>query len=346
MYTCTGHREWLGQVGGSECANSRLGPDGGRGGPDGGAGRGEKPIRETRARPGRTSPSCRSSPASTRPRAWPRGPPGTGPRCATRRRSSRPRPRPNRPPTGQEARRHRRGQLPAAGHARGHDPALSDPDPGDARRGDHHPGSLHAGAPRPHRRARPCGRSGPDLQRRFHRPLGRRHPRGRHHGPGAPGGFAGGCDPQQKRTHRRAVSSVGPHMLEVQTTIEDPGVLAKPWESNARYLRHPSTVSRNTSASRTTAIHSRTARPASTSSSRRRHEQDPDQRGKRAFAGGSGFGSGPGPPLLRHVRLPGVEDGDRDGRAVRLDQPAHLHLAAGPRPARPTAPRSATASKA
>ena len=30
-----------------------------------------------------------------------------------------------------------------------------------------------------------------------------------------------------------------PNMLEVKTTIEDPGVLAKPWETNARYLRHP-----------------------------------------------------------------------------------------------------------
>ena len=30
-----------------------------------------------------------------------------------------------------------------------------------------------------------------------------------------------------------------PNMLEVKTTIEDPGVLAKPWETTGRYLRHP-----------------------------------------------------------------------------------------------------------
>jgi hypothetical protein len=30
-----------------------------------------------------------------------------------------------------------------------------------------------------------------------------------------------------------------PNMLEVKTRIEDPGVLAKPWETTARYARHP-----------------------------------------------------------------------------------------------------------
>jgi len=32
---------------------------------------------------------------------------------------------------------------------------------------------------------------------------------------------------------------VEPNMLEVKTTIEDPGVLAKPWETTGRYARHP-----------------------------------------------------------------------------------------------------------
>ena len=30
-----------------------------------------------------------------------------------------------------------------------------------------------------------------------------------------------------------------PNMLETQTTIEDPGVLAKPWVTNGRFARHP-----------------------------------------------------------------------------------------------------------
>jgi hypothetical protein len=32
---------------------------------------------------------------------------------------------------------------------------------------------------------------------------------------------------------------VEPNMLEVKTTIEDPDVLAKPWETTTRYARHP-----------------------------------------------------------------------------------------------------------
>ncbi len=78
----------------------------------------------------------------------------------------------------------RERELRAAGHAANHVPAV--------RRGisvyagarDDHSGSVHAGAARLYRRARPSGRSRSDVQRQFDRTLGRRHAGDRHDRPG------------------------------------------------------------------------------------------------------------------------------------------------------------------